>query len=195
VSAASQRAGAAGLPDEATGETAPSAGFVEQIHIATIAGASVRAVERARAVAGVGLEGDRYASGRGHYQDARVSRDLTLIEAEVVEALVGEHGIEFAPGETRRNVTTRGIDLNGLVGRRFRIGEVLCEGTRLCEPCQYLADLTSKPLLRTLVHRGGLRADIVRGGVIRRGDSIRPLGRPVSTLPPEPESDGVDDER
>jgi MOSC domain-containing protein YiiM len=199
VSAASQRAGAAVLPDEAKGKTALPAGFVEHIHIATVAGASVRAVETARAVAGVGLEGDRYASGMGHYQDTRVSRDLTLIEAEVVEALVGEHGIEFAPGETRRNVTTRGIDLNGLVGRRFWIGEVLCEGTRLCEPCQYLADLTSKPLLRALVHRGGLRADIVRGGVIRRGDSIRGMNvraetndcstGEVSALLPEPESE------
>jgi MOSC domain-containing protein YiiM len=198
VSAASQRAGAAGLPDEAKGKTASPAGFVEHIHIATVAGAPVRAVETARAVAGVGLEGDRYASGKGHYQDTRVSRDLTLVEVEAVEALVGEHGIEFAPGETRRNVTTRGIDLNGLVGRRFWIGEVLCEGTRLCEPCQYLADLTSKPLLRALVHRGGLRADIVRGGVIRRGDSIRGMSvraetndcstGEVSTLLPEPES-------
>lgn len=149
------------------------AGLVEHIHIATVAGASVRAVETARAVAGVGLEGDRYASGKGHYQDTGVSRDLTLVEAEVVEALVGEHGIELAPGETRRNLTTRGINLNGLVGRRFWIGEVLCEGTRLCEPCQYLAELTSKPLLRALVHRGGLRADVLRGGVIRRGDGIR----------------------
>jgi MOSC domain-containing protein YiiM len=155
-------------------KTAQPAALVEHIHIATIAGATVRAVATARAVAGVGLEGDRYAYGKGHYQDARVSRDLTLIEAEALDALAQEHGIELALGETRRNLTTRGIDLNALVGRRFWIGEVLCEGTRLCEPCQYLADLTSKPLLRSLVHRGGLRADIVRGGVIRRGDSIRP---------------------
>ena len=198
MSAASERAGPAGLPDEMNGKTAPPAGFVEHIHIAKVAGAPVRAVETARAVAGVGLEGDRYASGKGHYQDTRVSRDLTLIEAEAVEALVGEDGIEFAPGETRRNATTRGIDLNGLVGRRFWIGEVLCEGTRLCEPCQYLADLTSKPLLRALVHRGGLRADIVRGGVIRRGDSIGGMNvraetndcstGEVSTLLAEPES-------
>jgi hypothetical protein len=133
---------------------------VEAIHIAAAAGAAVRPVEEVRAVAGVGLEADRYAEGRGHYQeDGRVSRDLTLIEAEA-----------------RRNLTTRGVDLNELVGRRFWVGEVLCLGTRLCEPCQYLADLTGKPLLRPLVHRGGLRADIIRGGVIRIGDHVRPDG-------------------
>ncbi|TML49289.1 MAG: MOSC domain-containing protein, partial [Actinobacteria bacterium] len=149
-------------------------GSVEAIHIATAAGAPVRPVDEIRTIAGVGLEGDRYADGRGHYQDGRVSRDLTLIEAEALEALAREHGIALAPGETRRNVTTRGVGLNELVGRRFWVGEALCLGTRLCEPCQYLADLTGKPLLRPLVHRGGLRADIVRGGLIRSGDQVRP---------------------
>jgi MOSC domain-containing protein YiiM len=150
--------------------------FVEAIHIASAAAEPTRAVESVRAVAGVGLEGDRYAAGLGHYADDRVSRDLTLIEAEVIEGLAREAGIELAAGETRRNLTTRGVELNDLVGRRFWVGEVLCEGTRLCEPCQYLTDLTCKPLLRSLVHRGGLRADIVRGGVIARGDRIRVAG-------------------
>jgi MOSC domain-containing protein YiiM len=149
-------------------------GSVEAIHIAPAAGAPVRTVEAIRAIAGIGLEGDRYADGRGHYQDGRVSRDLTLIEAESVEALVDDHGIALAPGEARRNLTTRGVGLNELLGRRFWVGEVLCLGTRLCEPCQYLADLTGKPLLRPLVHRGGLRADIVLGGLIRCGDQLRP---------------------
>jgi MOSC domain-containing protein YiiM len=99
---------------------------------------------------------------------------MTLIEAEALEALAREHGIELSAGETRRNLTTRGISLNDLVGRRFWVGHVLCQGTRLCEPCQYLADLTRKPLLRPLVHRGGLRADILRGGVIHTGDWVRP---------------------
>jgi len=149
-------------------------GVVEAIHIASDAGEPVRVVEAVHAIAGVGLEGDRYAYGRGHYQDARVSRDLTLVEAEAIEEVARESGIALALGETRRNVTTRGIGLNELVGRRFWVGDVLCAGTRLCEPCQYLADLTGKPLLRALVHRGGLRADILRGGVIRRGDTVRP---------------------
>jgi MOSC domain-containing protein YiiM len=154
-------------------ETATS-GVVEAIHVAAAAGEPLRKVEVVRAKAGVGLEGDRYALGRGHYSpDLRVSRDLTLIEAEVIEELERTRAIQLAPGETRRNVTTRGIRLNDLVGRRFWVGEVLCEGTRLCEPCQYLTELTGKPLLRALVHRGGLRADILRGGRIRRGDRLR----------------------
>jgi MOSC domain-containing protein YiiM len=159
--------------DEATAVKPSAIGVVEHIHIATAAGAPIRAVDAIRAIAGAGLEGDRYAYGRGHYQDNRVSRDLTLVEAEAIEALAREHGIELAAGGTRRNLTTRGIRLNDLVGRRFWVGEVLCRGTRLCEPCQYLADLTGKPLLRPLVHRGGLRADILAGGVIRRGDEVR----------------------
>jgi MOSC domain-containing protein YiiM len=149
-------------------------GVVEHIHIATTAGAKVQAVEAVLAIAGVGLEGDRYASGRGYYQDDRVSRDLTLVEAEAIEALARAYGVELAAGGTRRNVTTRGISLNDLVGRRFWVGEVLCRGTRLCEPCQYLVELTGEPLLRPLVHRGGLRADIVDGGVIRQGDQVHP---------------------
>jgi ADP-ribose pyrophosphatase YjhB (NUDIX family) len=156
---------------------ATTEGVVEAIHVAAAAGEPVRDVEVVRAKAGVGLEGDRYALGRGHYSpDLRVSRDLTLIEAEVIESVVREQGIALAPGETRRNVTTRGVRLNNLVGRRFWVGEVLCEGTRLCEPCRYLTELTGKPLLRALVHRGGLRADIVRGGLIRRGDRLQ-VGR------------------
>jgi len=165
-------------PFEETTAAKPAAapGLVEAIHIATAAGVPVRAVDAVRAIAGVGLEGDRYAYGRGHYQDDRVSRELTLIESEALETLAREHGIELAVGETRRNLTTRGIGLNELVGRRFWVSDVLCQGTRLCEPCQYLADLTGKPLLRALVHRGGLRADILRGGVIRHGDRVRPAG-------------------
>jgi MOSC domain-containing protein YiiM len=160
--------------DQRRAARATAAGVVDAIHIAVGAGMPVRSLESVRAIAGVGLDGDRYAYGRGHYRDDRVSRDLTLIEAEALEALTGEHGIELSVGETRRNLTTRGISLNDLVGRRFWVGDVLCQGTRLCEPCQYLADLTGKPLLRPLVHRGGLRADILRGGVIRTGDWVCP---------------------
>jgi MOSC domain-containing protein YiiM/ADP-ribose pyrophosphatase YjhB (NUDIX family) len=159
----------------------PATGVVEEIHIAPAAAAPTRPLDVVRARAGIGLEGDRYAAGRGHFShDHRVSRDLTLIEAEVIESLARDHGIELAPGEARRNITTRGIRLNDLLGRRFWVGEVLCAGTRLCEPCQYLADLTGKALLRPLVHRGGLRADILRGGFIRRGDRLRVVDKLVA---------------
>ncbi len=148
-------------------------GHVEAIHIATAAGAPVTALDRVRAIANVGLEGDRYAVGSGTYSpDPRVDRDITLIEAEVLEDLAAKQAIVLAPGESRRNVTTRGIRLNDLVGRRFRVGDVECEGTRLCEPCQYLTDLVGKPILEPLVHRAGLRAKIVAGGEIAIGDTV-----------------------
>jgi MOSC domain-containing protein YiiM len=151
----------------------PGHGVVEAIHVAPSGGAPMRPVARVRATAGVGLEGDRYALRTGNYShDPKVDRDITLIEAEEIEALAAGSGIVLAPGETRRNVTTRGIRLNDLVGRRFRIGEVECEGTRLCEPCQYLTDLLGKPVLAPLVHRAGLRARILTGGQIAPGDEV-----------------------
>jgi MOSC domain-containing protein YiiM len=151
-------------------------GRVEAIHIADAKGRTPRPVDRIEAVAGVGLSGDRYASGTGTFSrpvERRGSgRDLTLVEAEELEALALDFGIELAPGETRRNVTTRGIRLNELVGRRFRIGDTLCEGIRLCEPCTYLEGLTGKPIREPLRHRAGLRADILESGSIGLGDAI-----------------------
>lgn len=147
---------------------------VESIHIAASGGAPMVALDRVRAIAGVGLEGDRYASVTGHWSGTDVTdRDITLIEAEVVEDLAATDGIVLSPGESRRNVMTRGIRLNELVGRRFRVGGVVCEGTRLCEPCQYLTDSIAKPILRPLVHRAGLRARILSDGEIALGDAIR----------------------
>lgn len=131
------------------------------------------ALERVQAVAGVGLEGDRYAARTGTWSpDPPADRDITLIEAEVLEDLAATDGIVLAAGESRRNVTTRGIRLNELVGRRFRVGEVECEGTRLCEPCQHLTDFLGKPILRPLVHRAGLRAKILTSGEISVGAAV-----------------------
>jgi MOSC domain-containing protein YiiM len=142
-------------------------GTVEAIAIAAAAEAPMALVQQATARAGQGLEGDRYAGGEGTFSNPHSrGHDLTLIEAEVVD------GLGVAPEVPRRNVVTRGIDLNALVGRRFRIGEVECEGQRLCEPCAHLQRLTEPRLLRALVHRGGLRADIVSGGVIRVRDAV-----------------------
>lgn len=156
-------------------------GRVEAIHVAPERGSPPRAVERVRATAGAGLEGDRYANGRGTWcrsGERGRGRDLTLVEAEEIERLALDFGIELAPGEARRNVTTRGIRLAELVGRRFRVGPVICEGVRLCEPCTYLEEVTGKPLREPLVHRAGLRADIVAGGKIAVGDAIVDLGPP-----------------
>jgi MOSC domain-containing protein YiiM len=153
------------------------AGLVEGIHIAPAEGRRMESIERVRAIAGVGLEGDRYAGGHGRWSgDDRPGRDLTLIEAEVVEDLAARHGISLAPGESRRNLTTRGIRLNDLVGHRFRVGEVECLGASLCEPCGYLEGWVGKPIIGPLVHRGGLRSVILTGGEIVVGDEIVDLG-------------------
>ena len=167
--------------DELAPDAAPVAiqawtGTVVAIHIAPGRGEPMLGLDRVRAIAGVGLEGDRYATRSGQWsQDPRVDRDITLIEAEVIEDLEASEGIVLDPGESRRNVTTRGIRLNDLVGRRFRVGDAVCEGTRLCEPCQYLTDHLGKPVLKPLVHRAGLRARIVEGGEIAVGAKVAAL--------------------
>jgi MOSC domain-containing protein YiiM len=125
-------------------------------------------------VAGRGLEGDRYFLHEGTYSETPgTGRDITFIASEAIEEVARDHNIRLAPGESRRNVTTKGIDLNALVDKEFRAGEVVLRGMRLCEPCEYLQGHTGKDGLRkALVHRGGLRADIISGGTIRVGDEI-----------------------
>ncbi len=135
----------------------------------------MRALAQVQAVAGRGLAGDRYHASAG--TDSNVpepGREVTLVEAEVLEALQSDFGVHMEPGETRRNIATRGVSLNDLVGREFRVGQVTLRGVELCEPCAHITRLAGKIALRGLVHRGGLRADIVRGGIIRVGDEIQP---------------------
>jgi hypothetical protein len=154
-------------------------GAVEAIVVAPDAEAPMAAVGAATARAGHGLEGDRYFAGRGTFTNAYGrGHDLTLIEGEVLDALRLPGGA-LAPEDARRNVVTRGIDLNALVGRPFRVGAVECVGRRLCEPCAHLERLTAavgKPgVLRALIHKGGLRADVVSDGEVRIGDEIAPI--------------------
>jgi MOSC domain-containing protein YiiM len=153
-------------------------GTVEGIFIAATAGELPTPVESANAQPGKGLEGDRYFVDGGTFSDDPRSdgRDITLVETEAVDGLARDTGIRLSPAETRRNVLTRGVALNDLVGRRFAVGEVECVGRRLCDPCSHLQKLTQPGVLKGLVERGGLRADIVRGGTIRPGDSLRELG-------------------
>jgi MOSC domain-containing protein YiiM len=154
-------------------------GTVESIHIAPRAEEQTEAVEAVEVVAGRGIEGDRYfrAHGDGTFHQAeKHGQDLTLIEAEAIEGLARDTGIELEPGEPRRNVVTRGVALNDLVGRRFTVGEVEAVGNRLCDPCNHLEKLTEPGVLKGLVDRGGLRADVVRGGRIAVGDAVRELG-------------------
>jgi MOSC domain-containing protein YiiM len=158
-----------------------SSGRVEYIHTAPAEGAPLVSHDRIRATAGVGLEGDRYAAPEGHSKKLSDDRQITLIEAEAVEGVAAQ-GIHLEPGETRRNVTTRGISLNDLVGRRFRVGEVELEGVKLCEPCQHISDLTGKPLIKAMVHRAGLRALILTSGEIHVGDEVEALDEPVEAI-------------
>lgn len=159
---------------------ARAAGTVEAIVVAPEPEALGTKVDRVQALAGRGLEGDRYFEGRGTFSDAHDrGHDLTLIEAEVLETLTLPEG-QLTAEDARRNLVTRGIDLNALVGRHFRVGDVECFAERLCEPCAHLERLTAaagKPgTLRALIHKGGLRADILRDGEIAVGDAIEPVG-------------------
>jgi hypothetical protein len=149
-------------------EPPASTGTVEGIFIAAGAGAPVSALDEARALAGRGLDGDRHVDGSGTFPSGVSGSALTLIEAEVCESF----DPPLEPGEHRRNVLTRGIDLNRLVGREFGIGAVRCRGMRLCEPCAVVERYAERPVLRALVHRGGLRADILADGVLRIGDRL-----------------------
>jgi MOSC domain-containing protein YiiM len=150
-------------------------GRVESIHLTPRGGAPMEARTQALAVAGVGLEGDRYAERTGTYSTKpKAGRQVTFIEAEAIDALERELGMVLAPGETRRNVVTRGVALNHLVGREFTVGQARFLGHELCEPCKHLAGLTERPeILPGLIHRGGLRAEILQGGLIRPGDEVR----------------------
>jgi MOSC domain-containing protein YiiM len=153
---------------------AERAGQVIEINISPQHEVLPEPVARVRAVPGRGLEGDRnFFAGEGTQPER--DRELTLISTEALEALAAEHGIELTPAESRRNVATRGIDLNRLEGRRFRVGEVECEGIELCEPCNHLQGLTKSGVLRGLVHRGGLRAAILSEGDIAVGDPVAAL--------------------
>jgi MOSC domain-containing protein YiiM len=149
-------------------------GQVEGIFITTAAGEPMQALTEAQALAGAGLAGDRYVLGTGFYSDGNTGRQLTLIAAEALEALAREHGVTLTPLECRRNLVTRGIELHELVGRRFRIGDVACEGIRLCPPCNHLEELTRPGMLRGLARSGGLRAHVLHDGVIQLGDAIAP---------------------
>jgi MOSC domain-containing protein YiiM len=143
-------------------------GNVVSIFVAREAAMPMEPREEVKAVAGQGLEGDRYFDGTGHWSKTPgVGREVTLIEIEAIEALESERNIAIKPGATRRNVVTRGVPLNHLVGREFQLGAVGLRGTRLCEPCTYLESLTQQGVLSGLIHRGGLRAEIVTGGTIR----------------------------
>lgn len=146
---------------------------VLHLFVSPVARGPMLAMDEVHAVAGRGLEGDRYFKGEGTFSPT-VGRagEITLIESETLEAVQRENGIRLVPSEPRRNVVTRGVPLNDLVGKGFCIGGVHLRGLRLCQPCDHLELLTQSGVKQALMNRGGLRAEIVGGGTIRVGDSI-----------------------
>ena len=154
------------LPTRTPYGTASGVGSVAAILIAPAAEAPLERVDSVEALAGRGLSGDRYVQGAGTFSAPGRGYELTLVEAEVLNE------IELSWEDARRNIVTTGISLNALVGKRFRVGAAECVGRRLAEPCAHLERLARPGLLRPLVHRGGLRADILSGGTISIGDEI-----------------------
>jgi MOSC domain-containing protein YiiM len=166
------------LPIDEPYEVVRRAGVVEAIFTAPAAEQPLRRAETVEAVAGRGLRGDRYHDGRGTFSGPGRGYELTLVDADVLDAL------NLPWEEARRNIVTRGVALNGLVGRRFRVGDVVCVGRRLAEPCAHLETLSRPGLLRPLVHRAGLRADILEGGTIALGDRLEPQDGLPAGAPP-----------
>lgn len=148
-------------------------GEVVGIFIAAAEGQPTRALDEVVAVAGRGLEGDRYFGPRDASGDPAKRSEITLIESEAVTAVQRDYQVALEPRESRRNIITSGVALNHLVGKRFRVGAALLEGVQLCEPCGYVESLTRPGVRKALVHRGGLRARIVESGAIRMGDPVR----------------------
>jgi MOSC domain-containing protein YiiM len=151
-------------------------GEVLAIQIAPTIEAEMEVVPEVSAIVGKGLEGDRYFHQEGTFSHLGSSgRAITLVAIEDIEAMSRDHDVEITPEVSRRNIVTQNVPLNYLVGKEFQIGEVVLRGVRLCEPCDTLAERTGlgKKLLNNMQHRAGLRADIVKGGIIRAGDAIR----------------------
>jgi MOSC domain-containing protein YiiM len=148
-------------------------GSLVAIQIGRQAEGRLESVVEVRAVPGKGLEGDRYFRGEGSFsRNPGGGRQVTLVASEMLELLQSEHGIVLDPSETRRNLVTKGVALNELVGQVFHVGSVRMKGVRLAEPCDHLEGLTQPGVLKGLVHRAGLRADILDEGVLRVGDTI-----------------------
>ena len=149
--------------------------IVVEIYTASISGSRLRSVPRATLEAGKGLFGDRYFLGVGTFSKKIMAPDaeITLIESEEIERFNSNEQAAHSAGEFRRNIVTRGIKLNDLVGKRFLVGAALLEGKRLCEPCAHLAKLVRAPAVEGMVHRPGLRAQILTGATVQVGDEIR----------------------
>jgi len=150
-------------------------GEIAALHLCARASQPMVAMDALSLVAGHGIEGDRYMLGTGYYSNKpEDGRHITLFEIESLQALLRDYDIALSPAEHRRNATVRGVPLNHLVGRRFRMGATLLEATRLSIPCRYIEELTGKAIFKPLMHRSGLNCKILEGGVVRVGDVLAP---------------------
>ena len=146
------------------------------IYIAPAKAVELQRVDEVRAIPGRGLQGDRYEENAGTFSKSSSPRDdqeVSLIEIEAVEAVNRDYGLALTPSQTRRNLITQHVPLNQLVGSEFMVGEVRLRGVRLCEPCSHLEKLTATGIREALIHRGGLRAQVITEGTLRSGDPIR----------------------
>jgi MOSC domain-containing protein YiiM len=151
-------------------------GIVTHLQMTPRAFLPMRASDSLKLIADFGVEGDRYANATGFYSDKpEPGRQVTLFEEETLEALRRDHGIEFLHTDHRRNITTRGVPLNHLVGRQFRVGSVVLEATRLSVPCKHVEETSGKEVFNALINRSGLNARILQGGIVAVGDLIVPL--------------------
>lgn len=148
---------------------------VERVFVAPAGGEAMRPVDAVQAVAGQGLDGDRYATRRGYWTDVDECQ-VTLIAAEDLDAITESSGVDVQDGQHRRNIVTRGVDLRALAGRTFRIGEATFAYDRPRPPCRYIESITESGMTRALAaRRGGICARVVEGGLIRTGDEIEVL--------------------
>lgn len=153
-------------------------GTLKAISIASDSAGDVQMLEDVEVIAGQGIKGDRYSAGNGSFSnESGTGRAVTLITQEDLDEIHRENKLRVTHAQSRRNLLTEGVPLNYLVGKRFKIGEVILEGKRLCEPCNTLAKSSGhgQALLSAMIHRGGLRCDVIQGGTIATGDSIRPI--------------------
>lgn len=151
-------------------------GKVTAIYISPAAAAPVQSLPEACLEAGKGIVGDRYYAECGTFSKKlgdSPAREVTLVETEQIEKFNHATGMLLEPGDLRRNIVTSGLDLNALVGMQFTIGDVILQGIRLCEPCEHIAQLVAPEILSGMLHKAGLRAGIVRGGIICPGDTVR----------------------
>jgi MOSC domain-containing protein YiiM len=157
------------------GSEGHNSGIVVALHICPRSYLPMRAQTCVTLIAGVGIQGDRYATNAGFYSDRpEPGRQITLFEEETLEALERDHKMVLCAADHRRNVTTRGVALNHLVKRQFRLGETILEGTRLSTPCRHIEQILGQDVFSLFLNRCGLHARIVGGGVLRVGDKLIP---------------------